>query len=135
MKFKSNLKASVGFLLILGLVSCSHSSCRRQKDDISSERVIAPEEAYRTVSKETKEHKVWVYKYDGSLQCGGGEVRALEDMEKELAGLKIFSSEKRSDTLLRAQMCGAFTGIANRYEILADDLPKAEKRGFKLWQF
>lgn len=117
------------------LFGCTHSDCRRQKDDISAEKVIAPEEVYRPVSKESKQAKVWVYKYDGSLQCGGGEIRSLGDMEKELSGIKVFASEKRSDSLLRTQVCGSFAGIANRYQIYSTDLPKAEKAGFKLWQF
>lgn len=75
---------------------------------------------------------VFVAKLDGSLQCGLGQPQSLEDMERDqLAGIHVFSREKRPDGLMRAQVCGQPTGMANVYEISATDLAKAESRGFK----
>jgi hypothetical protein len=81
------------------------------------------------------EDKVWVYKYDGSLQCGMGDVISLEKMKEEFEGIKVYSKEKRSDGLMRIQVCGSPTGQANLYEIKKTDLDKATEKGFQLWTY
>ncbi len=79
--------------------------------------------------------KVRVFKYDGSLQCGMGEAIPLATMAKELSGLKIYSQENLGDGLMRIQVCGSPTGMANVFEIDAKDLNEALKRGFKEWTY
>ncbi|MBY0451380.1 MAG: hypothetical protein K2P92_00005, partial [Bdellovibrionaceae bacterium] len=77
--------------------------------------------------------RVFVYKPDGSLQCGQGSRITPEDMKKELGAIKVFSSENKSDGMMRIQVCGAPTGMANVYEIDQKDLEAALKLGFKKW--
>ena len=76
-----------------------------------------------------------VYKYDGSLQCGMGTEVTLEQMERELKNIKVYSKSKKRDGLMRTQVCGAGSGQANVYEISQDQVPQAEKLGFKTWNF
>ena len=77
--------------------------------------------------------RVLVYKDDGSLQCAQGQAKTPAEMAKELKGIKIFSSLKKSDGLMHIQVCGSKTGQVNVFEILESDLPRAEKKAFKLW--
>lgn len=74
---------------------------------------------------------VFVFKADGSLQCGMGKAIAIEEMEKELKGIKVLSRDKRPDGMMHIQVCGSPTGIINVYEIPAANLADAEARGFK----
>jgi len=78
---------------------------------------------------------VKVYKYDNSRQCGQGEAVPLEDMAKQLKNIKILGQEKKNDGMMRIQMCGAPTGIANVYEINKKDLKRAAKLGFREWKY
>lgn len=77
---------------------------------------------------------VFVYKADGSLQCGQGQGMKPEDMEKQLKGIKVHSRENRSDGLMHIQVCGSPTGQINVFEIDASSLKNAEKRGFKKFE-
>ena len=77
---------------------------------------------------------VLVSKPDGSLQCGMGKAISPEDMEKQLAGIKVISREKRSDGLMHVQVCGSPTGMLNIYEIPATSLKDAEAKGFKKFE-
>jgi hypothetical protein len=74
---------------------------------------------------------VLVFKPDGSLQCQAAKGMSLEEMEKQLAGIKVVSRNKRPDGLMHIQVCGHPTGIINVYEIAAVSLKEAEGRGFK----
>ena len=78
---------------------------------------------------------VKVYKYDNSRQCGQGKALDLEDMAKQLKNVKVISQEKKNDGMMRIQMCGAPTGVANVYEIDQKDLKKAVKAGFREWKY
>jgi len=64
-----------------------------------------------------------------------GHVISLEEMRKELDGIRIYDEEKKSDGLMRAAVCGSPTGQANVYKIEKKDMEKAEENGFKLWTF
>jgi hypothetical protein len=130
------MKKVLIWIVFIGVISCGHSHCRRETDDISNEKVLAPEEAYRKIKETESESnsKVWVFKYDGSIQCGAAGM-PLEEMIKELDSIKTFGSEKRPDGLMRAQICGASSGITNRFLITKSDLDKATRLGFKLWDF
>lgn len=79
--------------------------------------------------------RVFVYKYDGSLQCGMGKAVSLETMAKELQGIPLLSSVKKPDGLMHIQVCGSITGMANVYEIASKHLKAAEAKGFKRWSF
>ena len=133
-------KLPIVLILVLLLTACMSGECRRkdkvpplpgsQKKDssvavITSGAAVVPLEARR----------VLVYKYDGSLQCGGGQPRSVKDMQKDLGNIKVFSAVKKPDGLMHIQVCGANTGLANVYEILAKDLERAKKSGFKQWKF
>jgi hypothetical protein len=78
---------------------------------------------------------VIVYKEDGSLQCAMGKPVKLEVMEKDLKGIPVLAREKKSDGMMRIQLCGAPTGTMNTYKIPANRLSDAEKLGFKKWSF
>jgi hypothetical protein len=79
---------------------------------------------------------VYVYKYDGSVQCGGMEPISLDAMGKELtdAGVKVISQRKGTDGLMHSFVCGATTGAINVYEIDSADLQKARDRNFSVLQ-
>ena len=79
--------------------------------------------------------KIKVYKADGSLQCGMGKGVSVSEMAKELAGIKIYTSENKSDGMMRIQVCGSPTGQCNVYEIDRADLEKALAKGFREWTF
>lgn len=131
------IKQSI-FIAALACVSlsCAQGHCRR-KQEVS--KPAAPVEAApEPASKAAADHgagRVLVYKYDGSLQCGAGKPVPLDAMAKELSGIQIFSSVKKPDGLMHIQVCGSITGMANVYEIAAQDLKKAEAKGFKKWSF
>ncbi|MGE4130055.1 MAG: hypothetical protein AB7F86_00370 [Bdellovibrionales bacterium] len=125
-------------ILILSVAACSHGHCRHKKEDAPT-AIVSPSEVGSGTDAGQKsdaiEQKVFVYKYDGSLQCGAGKAIALDVMAKELAGIPIYSSNKKQDGLMHIQVCGSNTGMANVYEISAKDLKKAESKGFKKWGF
>ncbi len=74
----------------------------------------------------------FVYKYDGSLQCGMGKAIPLDVMALELKGLQIFSKENRLDGTLHIQQCGTMTGQINIYEIPKSEVGQVLQKGFKL---
>jgi hypothetical protein len=85
---------------------------------------------------------VRVFRYDGSLQCGMGQAVPLEDMAKELAAahITVLTSEKRVVPGFIIALCGAPTGLANVYEIAADDLRRVPSdpqgvRRFQSWVY
>jgi hypothetical protein len=114
---------SVGSLLLalMVLVSCSTGSCRQQ------------ERAQRELQQSGR-NAVRVFKYDGSKQCEGGGV-SVDDMAKELAALKVLSKAKLNDGMMRTQVCGNATGMANVFEIPLEQLSEAERLGFRVWRF
>lgn len=118
------------------LLSCSQGHCRRkQEPPAPAPTVEAPPEPASKAMADNGKGRVFVFKYDGSLQCGGGKAIAPEVMAKDLAGVKVFSMAKKPDGLMHIQVCGSNTGMANVYEIAETDLGKAEKKGFKKWGF
>ncbi|MCH2533356.1 MAG: hypothetical protein MK008_02825 [Bdellovibrionales bacterium] len=110
-------------LFFIFIVGCTQGNCNR-KPDMGNED-----------TKAANVETVWVYKYDGSRQCGLGEVISLGEMKSELEELLIYKMEKRNDGLMRTMNCGAPTGMANVYEIAKKDLELAKKLGFKEWSF
>lgn len=99
----------VFILPILG--ACASGHCRSRND-------------VRTKS-------VFVFKADGTKQCGIGSAMSVQQMAQELAEIKIISQENKSDGKLYPMVCGAPTGKVNVYEIPEADLSKAVAAGFK----
>lgn len=64
----------------------------------------------------------WVYKADGTLQCGLGREIPLEVMQKELETVvgKPLRAEKRIACEMLPTVCGAPTGHVNAYELTAE---------------
>lgn len=136
----SSLRVSTAFFtLFCLLVGCAQGHCRRKTDQVQTAEVIADTTAevppVATSAKPTEKDRVYVYKYDGSLQCQGGKAISLEVMAKELKGITVFSSAKKPDGMMHIQVCGSITGMANVYEIPAKSLKAAESKGFKKWNF
>jgi len=123
------IRATLVFLAVF-LSSCTQGHCRRKTD--SPELAAQPVVTAPTASAD--EH-TYVYKYDGSLQCGLGKAVALEAMAKQLQGVTVFSQSKKRDGLIHIQVCGSITGMANVYEIPLAQIKKAESFGFKKWSF
>ena len=111
------------------LTGCSLKQCKIE------DRVVAKNEKEPTsmsAKKDLTKH-VYVYKADGSLQCGQGQKTAPQVMAAELAPIQVYSSETKNDGLMRIQVCGHPTGYCNVFEIPEDDLEQALKLGFKKW--
>jgi hypothetical protein len=130
--------------IVFALGACSHGNCRSQKKDADKTAVTAPAPAANgatttlpteaSVSSATTE-RVKVFKADGTLQCGQGKLIPLADMQKQLKGIKVYSSANKNDGMMRIQVCGSPTGNSNVYEIDRKDLEAALKNGFKEWTF
>ena len=116
-------------ILIPYFSACSSHSCKiEERTDI----VMTGNEKVSTAMKDLTQ-RVFIYKPDGSLQCGQGEKIELNIMKKELGKIEIFNSENKNDGMMRIQVCGAPTGFNNVYEINQSDLETAIKLGFKKW--
>ena len=106
-------------LNLSGLSSCTNSDTKNDDKKESSRKM------------EVQEARVFVFKYDGSLQCEKESRIPIEVMQRQLDNIKIFSSESKNDGLFRSQVCGSPTGQMNVYEILETDFKTAKKLGFK----
>lgn len=116
--------------------ACSTAKCRTQKDSQSKVGAEAAVVAGGSAdSSSSSQDRVRVYKPDGSLQCGQGRAIPLNEMEKDLKGIKTYSSINKNDGMMRIQVCGSPTGNHNIYEIDRKDLAAALKAGFKEWTF
>lgn len=118
------IKIATTVAMALFCISCSTGHCVRdglpEKD--------AKEQG---LDEKTANEEILVSKHDGSRQCGAGASIPLESMAKELEGIQILAQEKKSDGLVRIQMCGHPTGMQNIYKIKRKDLKEATNRGFK----
>lgn len=115
--------------MVAVLSACSSAKCRQN----SAKPVAAGEVA--SMDQSAAQDRVRVYKADGSLQCGQGRAIPLPEMEKDLKGIKTYSSINKNDGMMRIQVCGSPTGNCNIYEIDRKDLASALKNGFKEWTF
>lgn len=84
--------------------------------------------------------QVRVYRADGSLQCGMGRERTLDEDKSILVnlGAAVLSSEKKPVPLRIPSVCGAPTGMANTYVISEGDWNKVRRSfvgpaGFGRW--
>jgi hypothetical protein len=117
-------------LVLLFFASCSHQPCKIEE---RAEASVTGEQKKTSSQQKDLSGRVFVYKADGSLQCGQGSRIAPEDMKKELGAIQVFSAENKSDGMMRIQVCGAPTGMVNVYEIDQKNLEAALKLGFKKW--
>ncbi len=125
---------SVSSLLKIVLVFIFFSSCSNQPCKIEDRSDVRMTGSEKTSSQQKDLSKrVFIYKPDGSLQCGQGTKLKLEDMKKELGSIQVFSSENKNDGMMRIQVCGAPTGMCNVFEIDQKDQEAALKLGFKKW--
>ncbi|MGF1684831.1 hypothetical protein [Photobacterium minamisatsumaniensis] len=78
---------------------------------------------------------VYVYQYDGTVQCSPEGEISLDEMEATLTGngINVISKRKGTDGLNHIDMCGASTGSVNIYEIKTDDLDIAIKLKFMVY--
>lgn len=125
------IKFFLSLAFVLG-IGCQNTPCRNVKTQDSSAR-SASSQIVQTEGVKTL--KVKIFKADGSLQCGMGKKISLDEMQKELKGIQVFSKSNQNDGLMRIQVCGSPTGNSNVYEINQEDLDKALKLGFKQWTF
>lgn len=76
------------------------------------------------------DQKVFVYKPDGSLQCGKKNGMSADEMAEQLKEIKVYSRENKHDGQMHMTLCGTATGRINVYEIDMKDLGKARSLGF-----
>lgn len=114
---------------------CQSHPCRDIKNQRIQESAGSSSVAFnsRTPTAGVKTLKVKVFKADGSLQCSMGKKISIDEMQKELKGIEVFSKTNQNDGLMRIQVCGAPTGDSHVFEIKQEDLEKALKLGFKQW--
>lgn len=124
-------------LLLLGFAAgCASGNCYQHRKATNKTAFINPKDGDRDVKKVDLEKKrTFVFKYDGTKQCGMGKKVSLSKMAKQLEGIQVYSSKEKTDGLMRIQVCGAPTGHANVFEISVKDLAEAQKRGFNPWRF
>ena len=118
------------------LIACSSGNCRAQREaEKAKGKDVSVVSEEKLQANTNNKNKIWIYKYDGSLQCGQGSAITPEAMQKELQGIKVFKAESRIDNLMHVQACGTPTGRANVFEIDVSMLESAKKKGFKEWTF
>lgn len=116
-------------VLFSAMMACSSHPCKiEERTDI----VMTGNEKVSTAKKDLTQ-RTFIYKADGSLQCGQGEKIELASMRKELGSIEVYSSENKHDGMMRIQVCGAPTGYSHVFEINKSDLDAALKLGFKKW--
>lgn len=117
------------FLTVLFVSACSSQPCKiEERTDI----VMTGNEKVSSANKDMTQ-RVFIYKPDGSQQCGMGEKIDVNEMKKELGKIQVFSQESKHDGMMRIQVCGQPTGQCNVYEIALKDFDEAAKLGFKKW--
>ena len=128
-------------ILILFTIGCSTTKCKtvKHQKEIDATHVNADKlkKTFNVDQKKNngKEEHVFIYKYDGALQCGLGHAVKVQVMEQELTGITVYSRENKPDGLMHVQACGQPTGRANVYEVSKSNADKAKSRGFLLWRF
>jgi hypothetical protein len=128
--------------MVLSFVSCAAGPCKNEMSNTETNplRLIAKTDKDKEVTMSEREtpdfQRVFVYKYDGTIQCEP-EKKAIpiENMVEELkaSGVTVFDSTNMDGGFFMTQVCGAPTGRIHRFQIPKKDLEKALKLGFKEW--
>jgi hypothetical protein len=144
-----HLKLKVTFLVVGSAIAtcmitaCANGPCRHLREpqlaegqanaQLNAGAANAPKATPTPIpgSSMTTPNTVYVYKPDGSLQCGPAKGLSLEEMERQLRGVPVLSRDKRPDGRMHIQVCGSPTGLINVFEVLESSLKEAEARGFK----
>ena len=121
-------------LLAFVFSGCQSTPCNIQDRTIESADVKAIDAKVVALKKDSTMKNIKVYKPDGSLQCNQGKPISLKEMEAELKDIKVLSSDKMHDGMMRIQVCGQPTGMNNVFEIAETDIEKAKLFGFKIWK-
>ena len=132
------LVITFGMILVMG---CSSADCRRQSsNNFFAEKTKDLPEFKEKVAQKTGLGQgatdwIMVFKADGSLQCGMGQAISPDEMSRQLTekGIRIKKAIKRSDGLMRIQLCGSPTGMINVFEIQASNLDLAKELGFAVF--
>lgn len=132
--FVLSLKLGFMCLGLLVFLSCQSKPCNIQDRTVNAAEAQAVDAKVAALKKDSTMKTIKVFKPDGTLQCNQGKAISLKDMEAELKQIKIISSSKVHDGLMRLQVCGQPTGMSNVFEIAETDLEKAKAFGFKLWK-
>ncbi len=131
---RSSLKTILLFILLSFAVSCSSTQCKR-KDKVPAMPNDTNVDQNLQINKNgSKPKTVFVFKSDGSLQCGMGQSIPPKEMAKELGDIKVYSFSNKHDGMMHIQVCGSSTGQINVFEISESDLKKAMSKGFKPWR-
>lgn len=135
------MKIILALALLLTISSCSTRTCKPNEANaaqsgsaVANQPVAGETKISPTTTMTNPIKKIKIYKPDGSIQCEQGTGVSPADMAKQLGDVKVFSSEKKHDGLIRTQVCGNATGNCNVFEINEADFAKAEKLGFKKWK-
>jgi hypothetical protein len=132
---KTILSQTVIILSVLMATSCQMTPCNIQdRPAVSTKEGELLEAKVDKLKKGAVMKSVKVFKPDGSLQCNQGQSISIKEMQADLKDIKVISSEKKHDGLMRIQVCGQPTGMSNVFEIPDLDLDKAKERGFKIWK-
>jgi hypothetical protein len=124
----------IGIMAIL--VGCAQSNCKRGEIGKQGESANSPSNAIdKSIVMQTTQEMVRVFKYTGELQCNQGKEITQDKMAQELATIKIFHAETKSDGQMRTMNCGSNVGRAHVFTISRADLLKAKKAGFNEWTF
>ena len=133
------MKKYLSTLIVLTVVclvaSCSTTQCKRKDKVPAMPNTSNVDEELNIKASGKKPKTVFVFKSDGSLQCGMGQRVPLKEMAKELGDIKIYSSSNKHDGMMHIQVCGSSTGQVNIYEIAEANLKQAISRGFKPWRY
>ena len=126
-------------VILMGLfvAACSNMNCRdtreRKTAGTNSAKPAEIKKEIDPMSKTSSADRVKVYKADGTKQCNQGRKIPVEEMQKQLGDIHVYSAASKHDGLMHVQVCGAATGQANVYEIDRSNLAAAQKAGFKEW--
>lgn len=129
---KKYFRGVIAIVSLLLYQACVSKHCRYVKEE-EMKKNGQPQEVPQLQVKTSSADRVRVYKFDGSLQCGLGQSKSLNETKNELSAIHVYESWKRHDGIMRIQLCGSPTGQSNVYEIDRKDLEYAVKAGFKEW--
>ena len=86
------------------------------------------------VTKSGGEAKIWVFKPDGSRQCGEAKASlSVSDATQELKdlGIMVFQAQNGTDGMMHSTVCGGPTGRVIQAQIARADLAKAQGKGYR----